>query len=107
LKSQPVSKLAGRTVPWALWGFAVMATTGFFLFASGAARYYENVPLRLKLLMIALAGVNALVFHFTAYRKISAWHDDARTPPAAKVAGAVSLALWFGIVIAGRYIAFF
>jgi hypothetical protein len=106
-KSQPVSKLAGRTLPWALWGFAVMLVSGFSLFASGAARYYDNVPLRLKLSLILLAGANALVFHFTAYRSVSVWDRDATTPLAAKAAGAISLLLWFGIVICGRCIAYF
>jgi uncharacterized protein DUF6644 len=107
LKSHSVSKLAGRTLPWALWGFAVMCLTGFSLFASGAARYYDNFPLRLKVLMITLAGANALVFHFMSYRSVSAWENDAHTPLAAKAAGLISILLWFGIVIAGRCIAYF
>ena len=107
LKGQPVSKLAGRTLPWALGGFAVMLMTGFSLFASGAGRYYENFPLRLKLLLIFLAGANALLFHFAAYRSVSVWENRATTPLAAKAAGAISILLWFGIVICGRCIAYF
>jgi hypothetical protein len=56
--------------------------------------------------MIALAGVNALIFHSFAYRGVSRW-ELGRTPLAAKFAGALSILFWFGIVGAGRWIAFY
>jgi hypothetical protein len=85
MRDQPVSKLAGRLLPWAWVGF-----TAF----------------RMKMLMILLAGVNAIVFHYTAYRSVGKWDDASSTPIGAKLAGALSILFWFGIVAAGRWIAF-
>jgi hypothetical protein len=107
LKRQRVSRLAERTLRWTWTGFAIMVVTGFLLFSSGAGRYYENAPFRFKLLMIVVAGLNALVFQLGAYRRVGAWDANTATPMGAKVAGAASLLLWCGIVLAGRWIAYF
>ncbi len=106
LRDQSVSKVAARLLPWAWVGFAVQITTGTLLFSSEAVKCYTNLAFRMKMLMILLAGVNALVFHWTAYRSVEKWDDAATTPIAAKFAGSFSILLWFGIVAAGRWIAF-
>ena len=59
-----------------------------------------------KMLLLVFAGLNALMFHFSAYRKVDRW-ERGTTPFAAKFAGALSILLWFGIVAMGRWIAFF
>jgi hypothetical protein len=106
LRNQSVSKVAARLLPWAWVGFAVQITTGILLFSSEAVKCYTNLAFRMKMLMILLAGVNAIVFHWTAYRSVEKWDDAATTPIAAKFAGSFSILLWFGIVAAGRWIAF-
>jgi hypothetical protein len=106
LRNQSVSTVAARLLPWAWVGFAVQITTGILLFSSEAVKCYTNLAFRMKMLMILLAGVNAIVFHWTAYRSVDKWDDAATTPIAAKFAGSFSILLWFGIVAAGRWIAF-
>jgi hypothetical protein len=106
LRNQPVSNVAARLLPWAWVGFTVQIVTGILLFSSEATKCYINIAFRLKMLMILLAGINAMVFHWTAYRSVDKWDDAARTPIGAKVAGALSILFWFGIVAAGRWIAF-
>jgi hypothetical protein len=106
LRNQSVSTVAARLLPWAWVGFAVQITTGILLFSSEAVKCYTNLAFRMKMLMILLAGVNAMVFHWTAYRSVKKWDDAATTPIAAKFAGSFSILLWFGIVAAGRWIAF-
>lgn len=102
LRGVPVSEVAGRLLPWALVGFAVMAVSGALLFYSGPVKAAANVFFRVKMLLIVLTGVNALLFHFTVYRRVVTW-DLAPSPPVrAKVAGALSLVLWCGVVICGR-----
>lgn len=106
LRNQSVSQVAARLLPWAWVGFTVQITTGMLLFSSEATRCYTNPAFRLKMLMIFLAGVNAMVFHYTAYRSVGKWDDAPTTPMGAKLAGSFSILLWFGIVAAGRWIAF-
>jgi hypothetical protein len=105
-KEEPVSSLVGRLVPWAWFGFAVQVVTGFLMFSSEATRCYGNMAFLIKMGLIALAGVNALVFHTTAYRRVALWDTDRESPAGAKLAGLFSILLWFAIVAAGRWIAY-
>jgi hypothetical protein len=105
MRGEPVSKLAPRLLKWAWAGFAVQVVTGSLLFSSEATRCYDNPAFRLKMLLIALAGVNALGFEWT-YRSVAKWGEGPSTPIAAKAAGCLSILFWFGIVAAGRWIAF-
>ena len=105
-KDEPVSILAGRLVPWAWAGFAVQVVTGFFLFSSEATRCYGNHAFEIKMTLILLAGVNMLVFHTVTYKSVAHWDRGPVSPLGAKFAGLLSILLWFGIVAAGRFIAY-
>lgn len=102
LRGVPVSEVAGRLLPWALAGFVVMAISGSLLFYSGPVRASGNIFFGIKMVLLALTGVNALVFHFTIYRRVAAWDCDALPPLRARIAGYCSLLLWSGVVICGR-----
>jgi hypothetical protein len=107
LQGTSIAKLTNRVLPWAWIGFAIQLVTGTLLFASEATKTYPNIVFRLKMLMIVAAGINAMVFHLTTNRRAAQWEHNRGTPIAAKIAGLVSIGLWFGIVIAGRFIAYF
>jgi hypothetical protein len=106
MKGEPVSRIAGRLLPWAWAGLTIQVVTGFCLFASEATRCFENKAFRIKMVMLVLAGLNALIFHQTVYRRVTSWDEAPATPVGAKLAGCCSILLWFGIVAAGRWIAF-
>lgn len=101
-QSVPVSEVAGRLLPIGLAGFAVMALSGALLFYSGPIRAYGNVFFRIKLVLILLAGINALVFHFTIYKRVASWDRDPIPPARARLAGLCSLVLWSAVVVCGR-----
>src|SRR5579863_5581026 len=73
LKREPVSDVVSRIVPWTLCGFGFMFVTGLCLFSTEAVKLYSSGPFRIKLAVLALAGVNAFVFHRTVYRHAAAW----------------------------------
>jgi len=106
LRNDSVSSIVGGTLRWALYGFVLMLITGALMFASEATRCYTNTGFRWKMLLLVLAGLNALIFHFSAYRSVNKW-EQGGTPFLAKFAGAFSILMWFGIVALGRWIAFF
>jgi len=106
LREQSVSRLASRLLPWAWIGFAVQVLTGLLLFASEATKCYGNPAFRIKMLLLLLAGANALVFHLRSFRRVSAWDGASAPPTGAKFAGVLSILLWLGIVAAGRWIGF-
>ena len=102
LRQVPVSEVAGRLLPWALFGFLLMAISGLLLFYSGPVKAANNIFFRVKMLLIVLTGINAVLFHFTIYRRVASWDTDPSPPIRAKVAGVLSLVLWSGVVICGR-----
>ena len=106
MRRVPVSEAAARLLPWTAAGFVVMVVSGALLFYAIPVRTYLNIFFRVKIAMLALAGVNAWVFHSTVYRRVAEWDLDAVTPKGARVAGGLSLLLWAGIVVAGRMIAY-
>jgi hypothetical protein len=92
--------------PWMLGGFALMFVSGGLLFWSEAATVYTSPWFRLKMLFLALAGVNALLFEARLGRKMVKWTHVARVPAAAQVAGWISLASWTAVIIFGRWVAY-
>jgi hypothetical protein len=106
LRREPVSPLGRRLLPWTWGAFAIQVITGSILYSSEAVKLYNNPAFRLKLLLILFVGLQALIFHWTAYRNVERWDQRLEVPVAAKVAGCLSLFLWVGIVTAGRFIGF-
>ena len=104
-KERPFSQVAAEMLPWTWTAFAVAALAGMLMFSSKALTYYGNIPFRLKMVCLLLAGVNMVMFHWLGTRHLEAW-DRGRPPRAAKLAGGASLLLWTTIVAAGRWIGF-
>ena len=101
-----VSEVWARLIPWITLGAVLMVTSGLLLFASDPVRFYGNIFFRIKAVGLVLALLNALAFHFGIERKIVNWDTSPVTPRAAKLAGAVSIALWAAIVVTGRFVAY-
>jgi len=68
---------------------------------------YSNPAFRLKILMLALAGINALLFHRTTYRTVGDWDNANTAPISARAFAVTSIALWSAIIVSGRLIAVF
>jgi hypothetical protein len=105
-RDESVSKLAGRFIPWALAGFVIQVLTGSLLFSSEAVKMSSNLGFEIKMGLIIAAGLNALIFHSVAYKSVGKWDNNPVGPLSARIAGLVSILLWFGIVTAGRWIAY-
>lgn len=100
-----ITELNRSTLPWAWSAFAAAATFGLLLFSSKASTYYLNIPFRIKMVCLALAAVNMLVYHLITERDVAKW-DRGPTPLGARLAGGISLTLWVVIVATGRWIGF-
>jgi len=101
-----IRRLTQEVLPITWAAFAVAVISGFLMFASNALTYAENIPFRLKLVLLLLAGLNMAFFHMVTHRGIAGWDQADRTPAMARVAGYTSLILWISIVFAGRWIGF-
>jgi hypothetical protein len=58
--------------------------------------------------MLALlgAGLNMAIFQGIMCRSVRAWEQNAPTPPAARLAGALSILLWVTVIFLARWIGF-
>jgi hypothetical protein len=83
-----------------------MFLTGGWLFSAEASKLYHSPAFRIKMMLLSLAGLNALIFHLTIYRRAAEWNDRPVAPARARLAGLFSLLLWIGIIAAGRSIAY-
>jgi hypothetical protein len=83
-------------------GFLLAAICGLLLFEAGAAQYANNPWFWTKIALIALAGLNYLIFRRNVYLKAPEIDRLPRMPAKAKAAGALSLLLWTAAAFAGR-----
>ena len=95
-----------------VWGLAaaLWLVTGlaraFGGLEKGSAFYLGSSLFWTKMVLMMLAGVNALVFHMTTYRSVDEWDTSSVTPQGARYAGLFSLALWAGVIVFGRITAY-
>ena len=98
LPSQEVPELTRRVMPWVWWTLPVMLLSGLpFVFAR-PQRYFTNPVFGLKFALLLPAIALAALLHFNGIRKPDYW--------VTKLIAAVSLLLWGGVVLAGRWIAY-
>jgi hypothetical protein len=92
-----------RFVQWAMVGFVINLATGIMFFVGNPQQYVHNVAFGWKLVFMALAGVNVLVFYATGlFRTVNTLGPGDDAPFGAKVIAATSLILWIGVMYMGR-----
>lgn len=96
-----------RLLPWAFVGFGINLITGIGFFCSEPESYAYIWVYKLKMALILLAGLNALWFRLAVYHEIEAWGEYVEATPLAKLICGLSLSLWVGVLVAGRFIAYF
>lgn len=99
-------RLITELLPYTWGAFVLAVITGLLMFISNAPAYAANTQFLLKLVAIAVAGLNMVWFHTAAYRRIGQWDEDMPPPRSARVAGAVSISLWIAVIFLGRWIGF-
>ena len=96
-----------KIMPLVFIGFGINACTGFMFVMGNPHRYAVNYAFQVKVVLLLLAGLNALWFRLKVSPQMKDWTETTRSPVLAKVMGTASLILWFGIGIHGRLITFF
>jgi hypothetical protein len=103
---RPVSRISRQVLPLTWGAFGVAVITGSLLFMSSASTYANNWPFRLKMVCLALAGLNMVVFHTTTWRSAGIWDTRRQPPVAAKLQAGLSLGFWLCVIAFGRWIGF-
>ena len=103
---QPVSRVTKGILPLTWCAFSVAIASGSLLFISNATKYLANGYFDTKMLLIGAAGLNMAVFHLMGAKHLPRWESAAVPPPAARLAGGLSIMLWIAVVACGRWIGF-
>lgn len=96
----PVHQSMKQWLPWVWGAFVGSVLTGVALFITRASAHVLNPAFQWKIILMCAAGLNMLILHYSL-RKLNA--DSVPGPAAAWQAG-LSMALWFGVVLSGRWI---
>jgi hypothetical protein len=100
----PLSTLGREILPWVWGAFMIASITGLGMFITRAASHVVNPAFQWKIVLLALAGANMLHLHRSLTTLLQA--DDTSNLPhrRLRLAGLVSLLLWCGVMLAGRWI---
>jgi hypothetical protein len=102
LRRQSLRQMASDVQPWLIGSLIVMLISGFLLFTSEATKCYYHEAFWIKMTSLALA----ILFTFTIRRKVTMAEADRIGPVRSKLVAVVSVALWSGVGIGGRWIGF-
>ena len=102
----PVDALGRHLLPWSAASLALVVPAGLMLFSAHPQDFIGNRVFLFKLGLIALAGINALLFHLGPYRTVAAWNSGVTAPAAARLHALASLALWITVIVCGRFLAY-
>lgn len=104
--SVPVAQIAERLDKPMLAGFVVMVITGLLLYYAIPVRTTQSIWFRIKVVLMIAAGVNALLFRRGLREADSGWDGLGGAPRRLRIGAGLSLALWAGVVVTGRSIAY-
>ena len=103
-RSLPPAALSRTLTPVAIAGLLLMVPSGFTMFAADAEALAASATFQRKLLLIALALTNAVIFRWAWGARIADW--DVAPPLVGRVMAAASLLLWMSVGAMGRMIAY-
>jgi hypothetical protein len=94
-------------LPVGIVGFVLNLATGIMFFCFDPFGYWQNPAFKLKMLLVLIAGINAIGFTLIAHRRLAATVADYEAELPVKLSAAASLLLWFGVILFGRLIVAF
>jgi hypothetical protein len=102
LRRQSAAQLTRDAQPWLVGSLVLMIITGGLLFLSEAIKCYYHDAFWFKMSCLFLA----IVFTFTIQRRVIMTDESRLRPLWSKVVAVVSVLLWAGVGIGGRWIGF-
>lgn len=105
-KRLPVPLLAGFLLSWSRGGLLLIVPSGIFLFITNAITLGYDRVFWLKMILLVVAGLNALVFNRFIFRLGHPPGEARALHPAAKLCAMVSILVWLAVVTCGRLLAY-
>ena len=105
-RALPVMALGRHLLPWSVASLALIVPAGLMMFSAHPHDFVSNGVFQLKLLLIILAGLNALMFHVGVHRTVATWNTATPPPALARAQALASLAIWVAVICCGRLLAY-
>jgi putative copper export protein len=102
----PISAVARRFMPWMWCALPVLLITGTVLIIGEPGRSLGNWVFQLKMSLLVLAVALSLAFTRKLKRDLEFREPLSALRNTSRILGLLSLMLWIGIVICGRWIAY-
>jgi hypothetical protein len=96
-----------RLIPWGIAGFVLNVSTGLLFLLTEPDQYIYNPSFHLKVVFLAIAGLNASTFYVSSYRSVCGDAPAYDAPRRAKAIAAISLCAWIGVITCGRFLTFY
>jgi len=96
-----------RLIPLGIGAYTVNILTGLCFLSGMPDQYLWNPAFRFKVAFMVVAGLNVVFFYTRVFRRLEQLAPDTPPPFGARLAGAVSLTMWIGVMSAGRLLTFF
>lgn len=106
MTDRSVTDVVNQFRKWKRIGFCIMVAMGILLAASEAEKYTPNPFFWAKMFSLVLVAAHALVFRPMVYNNTAAIDAAPSLPGRAKLAGALSLIIWFSVLSNGRLIGY-
>ncbi len=99
-----VSTISDAILPLTIYSFIFVSLTGAGLLFAKPIFYYHTIWFLVKMVFLALALLNIVVFHGRVQATQGSWDADEVPPRAARMSAAASLILWTLVIVCGRFI---
>jgi hypothetical protein len=93
-----------RLLPWAILGYGTNLVSGMLFFVASPEQYAHNVAFVWKLILMMLAGANAL--YFTVFDEAWTLQPGDEAPLSAKAVAVSAILLWVGVLYFGSMLPF-
>ena len=105
-KSIPLATLH-RFIPLGVAGYCLNVATGTLFFLAAPDQYLYNPSFQMKMLFMAIAGSNMVIFYTTTAKTVKNTPANQTVIYRAQVIGLVSLIAWTGVITCGRLLTFY
>ena len=107
MTDRKVTEVVNQFRTWKRVGFCIMVTMGALLASSEAVKYSTNPFFWAKMSFLVLVAVHAIIFRPRVYNNTAELDRAPALPGTAKLAGALSLIIWLGVLSMGRLIGYY
>lgn len=106
VRSQKISEMTKRLMPWLWWALASNFVSGSFFVFGRPIRYFNNPIFGWKMSFLVPAILLTLFFHLMSRTQTDYWELNAKRLWTARGIALLSLGLWIMVAMAGRWIAY-